>query len=51
MAGVIRKTRLWTHRKQGGKIQEVLIQVQRLRERDREREMDEVRGVEGWRES
>lgn len=32
-------------RKQGGKIQEVLIQVQR------QREMDEVSGAEGQREA
>lgn len=43
MAGVIRKTRLWMQREQGGKIQEVLIQVRRLRE------TDEVRGAEGYR--
>lgn len=33
MARVIRKTRRWMQRKQGGKIQEVLIQVQRQRGR------------------
>lgn len=37
MAGVIRKTRLWMQREQGGKIQEVLIQVRRLRDRWSER--------------